>query len=588
MKSTHWILRSLLFLFLIGVTMLPANAGWTPTGAMSTNRGFGSATLLPNGKVLAVGGFSTTNGILATAELYDPVTGMWTPTGSMSYARYQHTATLLPNGKVLIAGGHNPIGNSPVPVTELYDPATGTWMVQGPLSNPRNMHTAILLPNGKVMVAGGQNSIGGLASAELYDPATGLWTWTGSLNTARRSPTAILLFSGKVMIAAGYNAANGMLSSTELYDPVAGTWSGTGSLITARHLHTTTLLPNGKVLVAGGYSASAALSSAELYDPATGLWTATNPLSTPRVDHTATLLANGKVMAAGGYNNNSGSFVYYFSAELYDPATGTWAATDSMSRIFETPTATVLADGKVMLMDSSKSTVEVYSYPPVITSHPASVAINQGRRAAFSVTASGGDLSYQWQKDTVDIPNEHGATLTLDNVQAGDVGSYRVVVSNTTGSVTSNPATLTVYPDADGDGLTDAEEVNTYDTDPAKGDTDGDGLGDYEEVFTYGTNPNLKDTDGDGFLDSYEVLTGKSPLDPLDKPALVAEARTAIEFTFPSALGKTYRIEGSPDLSVWTTEESGIPGNGGVIQRFYSTRNVPKKFFRVEDETPAP
>ena len=89
---------------------------------------------------------------------------------------------------------------------------------------------------------------------------------------------------------------------------------------TARDAHTATLLPNGKVLVAGGYnSTSGYLSSAELYDPASGTWTATGSLSTARGYHTATLLPNGKVLVAGGYNSTSG---YLSSAELYDPATG--------------------------------------------------------------------------------------------------------------------------------------------------------------------------------------------------------------------------------------------------------------------------
>ncbi len=116
-------------------------------------------------------------------------------------------------------------------------------------------------------------------------------------------------------------------------------------------------------------------------------------------------------------------------------------------------------------------------------------------------------------------------------------------------------------------------------------DPDGDGLTNYQEIVVYGTNPNVADTDTDGYLDGYEVLTGKSPLDIGDHPALVAEARTAIEFTFPSAIGKTYRIEDSPDLTTWATVESGIAGNGSVIQRFYSTRNVVKRYFRVADET---
>jgi hypothetical protein len=142
------------------------------------------------------------------------------------------------------------------------------------------------------------------------------------------------------------------------------------------------------------------------------------------------------------------------------------------------------------------------------------------------------------------------------------------------------------YPDSDQDGLTDDEEIGTYGTDPNKADTDSDGLNDYAEVVIHHTDPKVGDTDGDGFLDGYEVQTGHAPLIATDKPALVAEVRTVIEFTFPSALGKIYRIEGSPDLTVWTTIESGIPGNGGVIQRFYSTRDVPKQFLRVEEGVP--
>jgi uncharacterized delta-60 repeat protein len=148
--------------------------------------------------------------------------------------------------------------------------------------------------------------------------------------------------------------------------------------------------------------------------------------------------------------------------------------------------------------------------------------------------------------------------------------------------------------DTDHDGILDWYETGTgiyvspedTGTSPTNPDSDNDGLPDGMEVITYHTNPNLPDTDGDGFLDGYEVLTGHSPLDPLDHPAMVAEARTAIEFTFPSALGKTYTIEDSLDLTTWTTVESGIAGNGAVIQRFYSTRNMPKRYFRVEYDAP--
>ena len=83
---------------------------------------------------------------------------------------------------------------------------------------------------------------------------------------------------------------------------------------------------------------SGALTSAELYDPASGSWTATGSLNTAALFHTATLLPNGKVLVAGGFDNNNG---YLTSAELYDPASGTWTATGSLN------TARYLSHGDV-------------------------------------------------------------------------------------------------------------------------------------------------------------------------------------------------------------------------------------------------
>ena len=114
----------------------------------------------------------------------------------------------------------------------------------------------------------------------------------------------------------------------------ADTWTATGSLITGgRSQHTATLLVNGKVLVAGGRVSVSVATTAS--------WTAPSSTTRPRGPgpppapsprarhfHTATLLPNGQVLVAGGYNRASG---YLDSAELYDPATGTWTATGSMA-----------------------------------------------------------------------------------------------------------------------------------------------------------------------------------------------------------------------------------------------------------------
>jgi WD40 repeat protein len=313
----------------------PANGTWTATGSLATARGIHTATLLPNGKVLVAGGQGTNNAPMASAELYDPATGTWTATGSLSTARVSHTATLLTNGKVLVVGNFDGSGFTPA-TAELYDPASGSWTATGStLAAPRGRHTATLLPNGKVLIAGGHFRGDPLTSAELYDPTTGTWTATGRLAVGREFHTATLLPNGKVLAAGGRGSFDIPLASAELYDPANGTWTATGSLAAGREFHTATLLPNGKVLVAGG-QASSYSTNAELYDPANGTWTTTGSLAVVREYTTATLLPNGKVLVAGGYDGNAA----LASCELYDPAATPTPTPSPTPTPTPTPTAT--------------------------------------------------------------------------------------------------------------------------------------------------------------------------------------------------------------------------------------------------------
>ena len=86
---------------------------------MNDGRSLHTATVLPDGRVLVVGG-SNEEGNMATTEVYDPSTGLWTPAGTMVAKRAVHTATLLQDGRVLIVGGG-------VSVVEMFNPVSGTW-----------------------------------------------------------------------------------------------------------------------------------------------------------------------------------------------------------------------------------------------------------------------------------------------------------------------------------------------------------------------------------------------------------------------------------------------------------------------------
>jgi len=320
---------------------------WEYTGSLKTARFHHTATLLPDGRVLVVGGEQGRGSPLASAELYDPATGTFSDTSSLSTARDGHTATLLPNGLVLVAGGRRTHPGGSLASAELYDPATGTWSPTGSMNEGRVFHTATLLPSGLVLVAGGRQTGIPLASAELYDPVTGTWSPTGSFDTGRVFHTANLLANGKLLIAGGQDSAFTELASAQLYNPATGIWSTTGSLNIARFDHTGTLLSNGMVLVAGGNPNE--LDSAELYDPATGTWSVTGALNERRADDVDTLLPNGLALVVGGTSLDPDT------CELYDPATGTWSFTGSLNTMRKDHALTVLPNGMILVTGGGRT-----------------------------------------------------------------------------------------------------------------------------------------------------------------------------------------------------------------------------------------
>jgi hypothetical protein len=198
-------------------------------------------------------------------------------------------------------------------------------------------------------------------------PRPAAWVATGSMNVARSQASATLLASGKVLVAGGFQG----IIDAEVYDPASGTWSITGQMATGRRYHTASLLPDGSVLVSGGLvggggPGTESLKSAELYYA--GRWTGTAPMLTARHSHTATVLIDGRVLIVGGaavVPGIVGDGAYggrdLASCEIYDPVARTWSTTGSLTTVRGGNIATLLRSGDVLVVGGApQASAELY------------------------------------------------------------------------------------------------------------------------------------------------------------------------------------------------------------------------------------
>ena len=340
---------------------------------MNQARSYATATLLESGKVLVAGGQAnsadgTSWTTLASAELYNPATGTFAPAGSMTMPRSNHTATRLLDGRVLLAGGGTD-GSNVTSSAEIYDPVAGTFRATGEMAVARSGDTATLLKDGRVFF----QSHGINGDAELYNPDTGKFTATAS--TQYMYSTATLLDDGDVLLI-GQTDSRGMLFAGVAYRPSTGKYSDTGDALAGGAYSTATRLKDGRVLIAGGHWCSGVLDGGcysgdpEIYDPSTGKFHLTGDMAAPRYEHLATLLADGRVLFVGGRAAGVGyaatmsaaaswvplptpgqtSGLEGLPAEIYDPVSGRFSPAGAIAGEYAGGTATLLADGRVLLV----------------------------------------------------------------------------------------------------------------------------------------------------------------------------------------------------------------------------------------------
>ena len=188
----------------------------------------------------------------------------------------------------------------------------------------------------------------------------------GDLLQGRDMGLAATLADGRVLITGGVGlddqGSGTYLADSELFDPQTDTFAPTGAMTRGRDGNATiTPLLDGRVLVTGGIGQDAqgsnvALASAEVYDPATGTFAATaNDMGSVRYFHAASRLADGRVLIVGGWGEGE----RLASAEIYDPATNRFTPTGSMVSARNSHTATTLQDGRVLVVGGL--TIDAYT-----------------------------------------------------------------------------------------------------------------------------------------------------------------------------------------------------------------------------------
>jgi len=309
--------------FMLGVAVSAQQAeeagsagAFEPAGLLADARSSHTATLLPDGRILIVGGGGPDD-LVAMAEIWDPSRGSFSAAGTLVEPRLEPSSTLLLDGRVLVSDCCSP--------SEVWDPAIGAFGESGSLASTdadpllrlnvgRVNHTITRLPDDRLLIVGGVGSQS--STAEIWDPATESIE-TIELVESRQGHTATTLSDGRVLVVGGVDGEFfSPRSSAEIWDPEGGLLSEAGALTRARTEHSASLLDDGRVLVVGGWVDGGLVSEAELWDPATEEFSAAGSLIETRTLHTATVLDDGRVLIVGGRGPARGVLA---TAEIWSP-----------------------------------------------------------------------------------------------------------------------------------------------------------------------------------------------------------------------------------------------------------------------------
>lgn len=348
-------------------TFVADPVGFGASGALREARALATATRLPDGRVLVVGGENDDYAMLATAEIYDPVTEKVTAAAPLPEPRAHHTATLLSSGEVLIVGGGQgseisiPTGDGVLASAVIYDPAKNAWRATGAMKGARAGHRAASLADGRVLVVGGGDRVGypcaaihpncmiatSIGTAEIYDPGSGTFSPTGDLAQPRLAFTLDALPDGRVVATAGA-AANQGLTSVELFDAKAGRWSKGPALDGQRLYHGSAVLGGALVIIGGKIVNVGPLTTTDVLDVDKSTWRRAASVNIPRTGAKLVPLTSGRGLLIGGNNQLANESLA--DARIYDAQADTWTAIAPLKRGRYSHSVVMLDDGSAVVI----------------------------------------------------------------------------------------------------------------------------------------------------------------------------------------------------------------------------------------------
>jgi N-acetylneuraminic acid mutarotase len=264
------------------------------------------------------------------------------------------------------------------------------------------MRLGLLASSALLFATAAANAGSGPSSIQAHG-GPGLWTNAASPAMGREEHTATLLRDGRVLITGGTDGRGKALASAELYDPAQNKWSSAGSMARTRLGHTATLLRSGKVLIAGGFTEpypAPTMPGSELYDPASNSWSIAAPMMESRTRHTATLLADGRVLVLGGLTvalRDGGLYPGLpADAEVYDPKTDRWSPTTPLGVNRLGQTATLLADGRVLVAGGEDENLSILNsteiYDPTLDRWISAAPMGVARSGHLATLMAKGDV----------------------------------------------------------------------------------------------------------------------------------------------------------------------------------------------------